>query len=561
MAITFDQFLGSNNANALGGSGTLVITTGQTAAAGSRIVFTVSWFDTGGGVLTVADAAGAYTKDKQTDNGSDHFAVFSRVLAGSLASGSAITLTIPVAFAGGGVLIAACSYLGTTGVDTTATNNTTGTGFSSGAAVNSVADALFVGGAGNEAASTTVGGTNTSGTSRADQYNVAAGQGARMLDLIVSSIGSQALTGTWNATSTATTGALVIYKGTAVTPAASGSRFLPRLLGPKAVGPTFFAALQPLFNPPIGPAVLAAATADTSLSTSSCVRVLALPRPVADTSASSDAVTRTQALPRSTADTSLSSDVATRSAQSFARSSADTSSSGDVLTRTLALPRASADSSTSSDAVSRHLVLARTSADTSTSSDTATRVLLLPRSSADTSLSSDVLTASTAAHFARSTADTSLTSDSATPVTRFPRSSADTTTSSDALTRTLALPRATSDTSLSSDATTRAPMHYVRFTADTSLTSDSVTHGAQPQPPPITPPTTATIASQHAAGLIVAYHSAVVMPDMGGDADLGTHTSTAAVTGYHSTPVIVAYTSHATIVAYTSSARLGPTYG
>jgi hypothetical protein len=41
-----------------------------------------------------------------------------------------------------------------------------------------------------------------------------------MLDLIASSIGSQALTGTWGATSTATTGALVIYKGTAAAAAA-----------------------------------------------------------------------------------------------------------------------------------------------------------------------------------------------------------------------------------------------------------------------------------------------------------------------------------------------------
>jgi hypothetical protein len=72
---------------------------------------------------------------------------------------------------------------------------------------------LFVGGAGNETATTSVGGTNTNGTSRIDQWNSGAGQGMRMLDKIASSIGAQALTGTWAVTSSATTGALVIYSG------------------------------------------------------------------------------------------------------------------------------------------------------------------------------------------------------------------------------------------------------------------------------------------------------------------------------------------------------------
>lgn len=211
MAITLDQSLGSNHAN-LVSAGTVVITTGATASAGSRIVVVASWFDTGTGAVSVSDGT-AYTQDKRFDNGSDHIAVFSRVLVGSLASGSSITLTVGAGMNGGGFLLGACSYLGTTSVDTTATNATTGTGFSSGSVANTIADALFVGGAGNETTVTSVGGTNTNGTSRFDIWESAAQQGMRMLDKIASSIGAQALTGTWASSSTATSGTLVIYKG------------------------------------------------------------------------------------------------------------------------------------------------------------------------------------------------------------------------------------------------------------------------------------------------------------------------------------------------------------
>lgn len=212
MAITLDQALGSNNANISSGS-TLVITTTATAAAGSRIVVLASWFDVASHTLSCSDGT-AYTQDKLFTNGSDKIAIFSRVLVGSLASGSSITLTMSSTFAGG-FLAAACSYLGTTALDTTSTNATTGTSFSSGSATNAVADSLFVGGAGNETTTTSVGGTNTNGTSRFDIWNSGAQQGMRMLDLISATTGSQALTGTWNSSSTATTGALAIYSGTA----------------------------------------------------------------------------------------------------------------------------------------------------------------------------------------------------------------------------------------------------------------------------------------------------------------------------------------------------------
>lgn len=211
MAITLDQVLGSASANA---TTSVHITTGATAAAGSRIVVCVSFFQPTPGTLAVSDGT-AYTLDKTFNNGSDHFLIYSRVLVGSLTSGSSITFTDSSSTGLGGVLLAACSYLGTTATDTSSSNATTGTGFSSGAATNAVADALFVGGAGNETATTSVGGTNTNGTSRADIWNATAGQGMRMLDKIASSIGSQALTGTWASSSTATSGGLMIYSGTA----------------------------------------------------------------------------------------------------------------------------------------------------------------------------------------------------------------------------------------------------------------------------------------------------------------------------------------------------------
>jgi hypothetical protein len=215
VAITRDQALGSNHNNGV----TATVTTGAIVAAGSRIVVCVSLFATGFTSLTVSDSGGSYTQDKLVTNGSDRFLIFSRVLVGSLASGQVITPT----FTGsglGGFLITACSYLGTTALDTTTSNTTTGTGFSSGSASNSIADALFVGGAGNETATTSVGGTNTNGTSRFDIWDSGAQQGMRMLDQIAASVGAQALTGTWASTSTAATGALAIYKGTAATTAA-----------------------------------------------------------------------------------------------------------------------------------------------------------------------------------------------------------------------------------------------------------------------------------------------------------------------------------------------------
>jgi hypothetical protein len=191
VAITRDNILGTNSNN---GVAIVAITTGATATAGSRICVVVSWFATAG-TMTVSDGT-AYTKHVQVDNGSDHIAIFSRVLVGSLASGSAITATITGGASVGGVLLGAVSYLGTTGVDTTASPaGTSGSAWSSGSATNAIPDALFFGGAGGETATSTTS-TPVNGSEVVDIWNSAAGQGLAVNETIA--------------------GALVVFSGTVI---------------------------------------------------------------------------------------------------------------------------------------------------------------------------------------------------------------------------------------------------------------------------------------------------------------------------------------------------------
>jgi hypothetical protein len=212
VAITRDNILGTNSNN---GVAIVAITTGATATAGSRICVVVSWFATAG-TMTVSDGT-AYTKHVQVDNGSDHIAIFSRVLVGSLASGSAITATITGGASVGGVLLGAVSYLGTTGVDTTASPaGTSGSAWSSGSATNAIPDALFFGGAGGETATSTTS-TPVNGSEVVDIWNSAAGQGLAVNETIASSIANRSVSGTWvGASSTSTTGALVVFSGTVI---------------------------------------------------------------------------------------------------------------------------------------------------------------------------------------------------------------------------------------------------------------------------------------------------------------------------------------------------------
>lgn len=212
MAITFDQPLGSNQAF----GNTVTVTTTAAAAAGSRVVVCVSWFNSSGASLTVTVGGTGATVDKQINNGNDRYAVASLVVAGGLASSSSITAN--VANASGGVLVMACSYLGTTGVDTTGSNTgTTAAAWSTGALTCANADSLYVGGAGADGTITSESSTPTNGNERFDLFDAGDNQGAVMQDLIVSAVGSNALTGTWGTTTglTTQTMAVVIYKGTA----------------------------------------------------------------------------------------------------------------------------------------------------------------------------------------------------------------------------------------------------------------------------------------------------------------------------------------------------------
>jgi hypothetical protein len=212
VAITRDNILGSNSGN---GSAAVTITTGAIAAAGSRICVAVSWFSSAG-TMAVSDGT-AYTKHTQVDNGNDHIAIFSRVLVGQLNSGSSITGTITGGAGIGGLLLGAVSYIGTTAFDTPSSNTTSGASWQSGSATNTVADALFFGGAGNET-STSTSSTAVNGSEVVDVWNTTAGQGLAVNETIAASIASRNVSGSWvGASSTATTGVLAIFSGTAST--------------------------------------------------------------------------------------------------------------------------------------------------------------------------------------------------------------------------------------------------------------------------------------------------------------------------------------------------------
>lgn len=210
MAIAFGANLGDTDGNA-GTSGTL--TTIASAAAGSRIVVFISYFS--GNLVTGVTIGGvAAALDKRQTNGSDKFDIWSLHSAAGLASSSAITASIS-AF-GGGWLIAAASFTGiatTSALVTTGGTNTTAANWSSGAATNTgQADALYVGGAGNEDITNPTTSTATSGTEINDRYRVADQQGIVSGYKIVSTVASDSITGTFsNANSTANTGALAVY--------------------------------------------------------------------------------------------------------------------------------------------------------------------------------------------------------------------------------------------------------------------------------------------------------------------------------------------------------------
>jgi hypothetical protein len=216
VAIALDNNLGSNNVGAVT---SFSVTTTATAAANTFIVFMLSYFHAGALSTVVSDPGGSYTMDKRTSNGSDFFEIFSRQAVAGLASGSVISITWGGGSAGG-FLGGAASFTGvaTSGALVTSGSGTgSGASWSSGAATNTgQADALFIGGAGNEDPTAGTSSTATSGTEIHDAYNATAQQGFATGFKVVSTVASDSITGTFsNVNSTANTGALAIYAAAA----------------------------------------------------------------------------------------------------------------------------------------------------------------------------------------------------------------------------------------------------------------------------------------------------------------------------------------------------------
>lgn len=218
-AVALDQNLGTGSNN---GIVTVAINTAAVTAVGAKIFALISWFHSTLATVSVSGGSLTWTNLKQVANGSDRFAIFSADAPSGLASNTAITTTI--ASGPGGLLVGLVSFTGlTTGAtaDTTNQNTTTGTGWSSGAAAPTAVGYLLIGGAGNETTGSTTS-TATNGTEIHDLWNTAAGQGLGTGYIIAASTASQAVTGTWTTSSTATTGALVIFPAAAA-PGVSGS--------------------------------------------------------------------------------------------------------------------------------------------------------------------------------------------------------------------------------------------------------------------------------------------------------------------------------------------------
>jgi hypothetical protein len=218
VAVALDQNLGSNSANGLA---SVIVTTGATAAVGSKIFALISWFHASSAAVSMSGGSLTWSNLKQVANGSDRFAIFSADAPSGLASSTAVTAT--TASGAGGVLAGLASFTGlATGSTSDTTNQGTGsgTGWSSGAAAPSVTGYLLIGGSGNEIGVSTTS-TAVNGAEIHDLWNSAAGQGLATGYLVAASTASQAITGTFTNASTANTGALVIFPAVAGAVAAS----------------------------------------------------------------------------------------------------------------------------------------------------------------------------------------------------------------------------------------------------------------------------------------------------------------------------------------------------
>lgn len=364
MPVLLDANLGDADF-AAAGANTRTLTTIATAAAGTRIVVFISYFSTST-VTGVSDGT-AYTLDKAVVNGSDKFEIWSRNAAGGLASGSSITATFGATITGG-TLMGAASFTGvasSSAVVTTSSATGTAASWSSGSGTNTgQADAAYVGGAGNEDVTNPTTSTPSSGTEINDRYRPVDQQGFATGYKAVSTVASDAVTGTWsNSASTANTGALVIY-------AAAATASSP----PPTQQPLLF-TLGPPFTQ-LGPPLLAFTASDAP-------DVLT---PVADSDSGTgtDAATVSATLSDSDAGTGTDS-----ASVSVTTSSSDTGAGTDSATVSATL--SSSDSATGTDDATVNVPVA--ASDSGTGTDSASTTATLPGS--DTGTGSESSTIST----------------------------------------------------------------------------------------------------------------------------------------------------------------------
>lgn len=207
MAVTLDQNLG---ANSVASGASMTLSTAAAAAAGSKIVVFQSWWSSAGATPTLSGGGLTWTKRPQNNNATgDRVAIWEADAPAGLAISTVLTFGINGA-ADGGLLMGAASFLGVGTFDTSNTTTGSGTGLSSGAATNATAGALVTGVAGWETAAT-ASVTATSGTELHDRWQTGAGQGFWTAYLIPAGTGSQSVTGTLTASSTANTGAIAIW--------------------------------------------------------------------------------------------------------------------------------------------------------------------------------------------------------------------------------------------------------------------------------------------------------------------------------------------------------------
>lgn len=222
MAIALDANLGSNSTDS---ASPLTVSTGSAVATGAKIFVCVSWFNSSTS-MTVSGGSLSWSSLKQTDNGNDHFAIWSADAPAGLASATSISALQTFATRGG-ILMNCTSFTGlATGTASDTTNQATSTGasWSSGSATNTSPDALFIGGAGNETVTSTSS-TPTAGSELADVWNTLAQQGFAVGYTIAATSAARAITGSWvGAASTANTGSLVVFPAAA---AAAGTSYVP----------------------------------------------------------------------------------------------------------------------------------------------------------------------------------------------------------------------------------------------------------------------------------------------------------------------------------------------